>query len=66
MRVSVLTTVRAFSETPVQESVLELEYIESVLPPEYVSAFEHDDWVSDVSLARSGCARVVMLRCKAH
>jgi hypothetical protein len=37
-----------------QESVLEIEYIESVLPPKFLSSFEHDDWVSDVSLARRG------------
>ena len=30
------------------ETTLHLEYVRSVLPPTYVAAFEHDDWVASV------------------
>lgn len=36
------------------EETLEIEYIESVLPPQHVSSFEHDDWVSSVSVGKPG------------
>lgn len=36
------------------ESVLEIEYLESVLPPKYISSFEHDDWISDLSISQQG------------
>lgn len=36
------------------EEVLELEFIESVLPPQHLSSYEHDDWISDVSVQRQG------------
>jgi ribosome biogenesis protein YTM1 len=36
------------------EEVLELEFIESVLPPQHLSSYEHDDWLSDVSVQRQG------------
>ncbi|KAK2466569.1 hypothetical protein APHAL10511_001431 [Amanita phalloides] len=32
-----------------EEETLEIEYIESVLPPQRLSDFPHDDWVSSVS-----------------
>ncbi|KAG6849879.1 ribosome biogenesis protein ytm1 [Arthromyces matolae] len=32
-----------------EEETLEIEYIESVLPPEKISEFPHEDWVSSVS-----------------
>ncbi|KAF8625850.1 hypothetical protein AX17_006746 [Amanita inopinata Kibby_2008] len=32
-----------------EEETLEIEYIESVLPPQKLSDFPHDDWVSSVS-----------------
>ncbi|KAH8832756.1 WD40-repeat-containing domain protein [Flagelloscypha sp. PMI_526] len=37
-----------------EEETLEIEYIESVLPPQKVSDFEHDDWVSSVSSQSAG------------
>lgn len=36
------------------EEVLELEFIESVLPPQHLSSYEHDDWISAVSVQREG------------
>ncbi|PFH48419.1 hypothetical protein AMATHDRAFT_81797 [Amanita thiersii Skay4041] len=33
----------------VWEETLEIEYIESVLPPQKLSEFPHDDWVSSIS-----------------
>ncbi|EPY52598.1 ribosome biogenesis protein Ytm1 [Schizosaccharomyces cryophilus OY26] len=33
------------------ESTLDLEYIESTLPPQYLAAFPHDDWISSVQLS---------------
>lgn len=38
------------------ESVLEIEYIESVLPPTLLSSYQHDDWVSSVSAQKKGFA----------
>lgn len=32
------------------ESVLEIEYIRSILPPSFLVAYPHDDWVSAISL----------------
>ncbi|PLW32824.1 hypothetical protein PCANC_18826 [Puccinia coronata f. sp. avenae] len=36
------------------ESVLEIEYLESVLPPKFVQSLEHDDWISDLSISKQG------------
>ncbi|CDZ97377.1 Microtubule binding protein YTM1 (contains WD40 repeats) [Phaffia rhodozyma] len=36
------------------ESVLEIEYIESVLPPTLLNTYQHDDWVSSVSAQKKG------------
>ncbi|KAL7410122.1 WD40-repeat-containing domain protein [Mrakia frigida] len=38
----------------VGETVLELEYIESILPPSHVASYEHDDWVSAVDVQKKG------------
>lgn len=32
------------------ESILQIEYIRSILPPQFAASFPHDDWVSSVSL----------------
>ncbi|CAZ85695.1 unnamed protein product [Tuber melanosporum] len=32
------------------ESVLTLEYVRAILPPKFQAAFQHDDWVSSVSV----------------
>ena len=37
-----------------EESVINVEYMESVLPPKEEARFEQEDWVSGLSLARSG------------
>ncbi|GLB45523.1 putative NLE (NUC135) domain containing protein [Lyophyllum shimeji] len=37
-----------------EEETLEIEYIESVMPPEKVSDFPHEDWVSSVSCKLHG------------
>ncbi|KAF8346605.1 ribosome biogenesis protein YTM1 [Amanita rubescens] len=37
-----------------EEETLEIEYIESVLPPQKLSDFPHDDWVSSVSCQTHG------------
>ncbi|KAG6831458.1 hypothetical protein H0H92_010367 [Tricholoma furcatifolium] len=37
-----------------EEETLEIEYIESVLPPEKVSDFPHEEWVSSVSTSIPG------------
>ncbi|KAG5637990.1 ribosome biogenesis protein ytm1 [Sphagnurus paluster] len=37
-----------------EEETLEIEYIESVMPPEKVSDFPHEDWVSSVSCKLQG------------
>ncbi|KAJ7632377.1 WD40-repeat-containing domain protein, partial [Roridomyces roridus] len=37
-----------------EEETLEIEYIESVLPPQKMSDLPHDDWVSSVSCAIDG------------
>lgn len=37
-----------------EETVTEVEYIESVLPPKRVGEFEHDDWVGAVSVQKKG------------
>ncbi|KAA1128615.1 ribosome bioproteinsis protein ytm1 [Puccinia graminis f. sp. tritici] len=36
------------------ESVLEIEYLESVLPPKFIQSLEHDDWISDLSISKQG------------
>ncbi|PWN49025.1 WD40 repeat-like protein [Violaceomyces palustris] len=36
------------------ESTLNIEYIRSTLPPTYVAAFEHDDWVASVDASKQG------------
>ncbi|KAH9460050.1 hypothetical protein MJO28_004288 [Puccinia striiformis f. sp. tritici] len=36
------------------ESVLEIEYLESVLPPKFIQSLEHDDWISDLSISKEG------------
>ncbi|KAJ7489962.1 WD40-repeat-containing domain protein [Mycena galericulata] len=38
-----------------EEETLEIEYIESVLPPQKMSDFPHDDWVSSVSCQLELC-----------
>ena len=38
----------------VQEETLDVEYIESVMPPQKMSSIPQDDWVSDVSCALPG------------
>lgn len=45
------------------EEVLELEFIESVLPPQHLSSYEHDDWISDVSVQREGCVPASLSAC---
>lgn len=41
------------------ETILNLEYIRSIVPPSYLASFEHDDWVSSVDvLSRSSSAAV--------
>ncbi|KAG5643613.1 ribosome biogenesis protein ytm1 [Asterophora parasitica] len=37
-----------------EEETLDIEYIESVMPPEKVSDFPHEDWVSSVSCQLQG------------
>ncbi|KAF8630548.1 hypothetical protein AX15_002850 [Amanita polypyramis BW_CC] len=37
-----------------EEETLEIEYIESVLPPQKLTDFPHDDWVSSVSCQMDG------------
>jgi len=37
-----------------EEDTLEVEYIESVMPPQKISSMHQDDWVSDVSCALPG------------
>ncbi|KAG8942141.1 ribosome biogenesis protein ytm1, partial [Tulasnella sp. 408] len=37
-----------------EEETLEIEYIESVLPPERVSSMPHPDWVSSISCEQKG------------
>ncbi|TGZ84228.1 WD40 repeat-like protein [Ascodesmis nigricans] len=32
------------------ESIITLEYVRAAVPPKYLSSFEHDDWVSSVSV----------------
>ncbi|PWW72346.1 WD40 repeat-like protein [Tuber magnatum] len=34
------------------ESVLTLEYVRAIIPPKFQAAFQHDDWVSSVSVER--------------
>ena len=41
-----------------EESVVNVEYRRSLLPPEEVGRFEQDDWVSGLSLARPGCVTI--------
>ncbi|GAW00293.1 microtubule-associated protein ytm1 [Lentinula edodes] len=37
-----------------EEETLEVEYIESVMPPQKMSDIPHDDWVSSVSCQMAG------------
>lgn len=37
-----------------EETILELEYVESILPPQYLSSFKHEDWISDVDVSQPG------------
>jgi len=37
-----------------EETTINVEYIESLLPPQSVATFPQDDWVSGLSLGRSG------------
>jgi ribosome biogenesis protein YTM1 len=37
-----------------EEGTIEVEYVRSVMPPEEVGRVEMEDWVSGLSLARSG------------
>ena len=39
-----------------EEGTLDVEYVRSLLPPEEVGRMEMDDWVSGLSLKRSGSA----------
>lgn len=32
------------------ESILDIEYIQSTLPPAYLASFSHDDWISGIQL----------------
>lgn len=41
-----------------QEETLEIEYIESILPPQKMSDLPHDDWVSSVSCQLQGWVSV--------
>lgn len=36
------------------EETMEIEYIQSVLPPQKVASIPHEDWVSDVSCQIQG------------
>ncbi|KAJ9107932.1 hypothetical protein QFC19_002675 [Naganishia cerealis] len=36
------------------ESVINVEYIQSLLPPKQLESFPQDDWVSGVSIQRAG------------
>ena len=38
-----------------EEGTIDVEYVRSVMPPEEVGRVEQEDWVSGLSLARSGC-----------
>jgi hypothetical protein len=40
-----------------EEETLEIEYIESVLPPQKMSDLPHDDWVSSVSCQLEQCVQ---------
>ena len=37
-----------------QEETLDIEYIESVMPPEKMSSLPHEDWVSSISCQIQG------------
>ncbi|KAK4684088.1 ribosome biogenesis protein, partial [Tremellales sp. Uapishka_1] len=37
-----------------EESTINVEYIQSLLPPQHVSSFPQEDWVSGLSLSRPG------------
>ena len=37
-----------------EETTIDVEYVRSVMPPEEVGRVEQEDWVSGLSLARSG------------
>ena len=45
-----------------EETALEIEYIESILPPQFADSLPHDDWVSDVDLSRKGCEHAQFVR----
>ncbi|KAI8451926.1 WD40-repeat-containing domain protein [Phakopsora pachyrhizi] len=36
------------------ESLIEIEYIESVLPPKFLNSFHHDDWISNIKISNRG------------
>ncbi|KAF7762405.1 hypothetical protein Agabi119p4_8998 [Agaricus bisporus var. burnettii] len=38
-----------------EEETIEIEYVESVLPPQKMSDFPHDDWVSSIICDIQGC-----------
>lgn len=46
--------------TIMQEETLEIEYIESLLPPQKMSDQPHEDWVSSVSCELQGCVSVLL------
>ncbi|KAG0148290.1 hypothetical protein CROQUDRAFT_654987 [Cronartium quercuum f. sp. fusiforme G11] len=50
------TSVKAFIDSRglSSETVLEIEYLESVLPPKYINSFQHDDWISHLDVSRTG------------
>lgn len=46
-----------------QEETVEIEYIESVMPPQKMSSVPHEDWVSSVSCGRQGLVHADFRRC---
>ncbi|KAF7795722.1 hypothetical protein EIP86_006887 [Pleurotus ostreatoroseus] len=38
-----------------EEETLEIEYFESVMPPQKITSLPHEDWVSSVSCREKGC-----------
>jgi ribosome biogenesis protein YTM1 len=49
VRPNSLVKARTANPEIVQEETLDIEYIESVLPPQKMSEFPHESWVSSVS-----------------
>jgi len=44
------------------ESIITLEYVRAAVPPKFLSAFQHDDWVSSIAVSPSvGAAQSVIL-----